>query len=65
VRTFDQPTIKQRTKQPNNYNKNQQPGELQEPSKRAVLRAIEAQDALVEQSKDGEGLADGEGATRV
>jgi len=30
-----------------------------------VLRAIEAQDALVEQSKDGEGLADGEGATRV
>lgn len=40
-------------------------GELQEPSKRAVARAIEAQDQLVEGAKDGEGLTDGEGASRV
>lgn len=40
-------------------------GELQEPSKKAVARAIEAQDLLVESAKDGEGLADGEGTTRV
>lgn len=40
-------------------------GELQEPSKRAVARAIEAQDRLVESAKEGEGLTDGEGATLV
>jgi hypothetical protein len=28
-------------------------GELQEPSKRAISRVIEAQDQLVEQAKDG------------
>jgi hypothetical protein len=41
------------------------PGELQEPSKRVVARTIEAQDQLVEHAKDGEGLGDGEGTTRV
>eukprot|EP00878_Enallax_costatus_P015507 GHUV01016242.1.p1 GENE.GHUV01016242.1~~GHUV01016242.1.p1 ORF type:complete len:149 (+),score=33.19 GHUV01016242.1:418-864(+) len=34
-------------------------GELQEPSKRAISRVIEAQDQLVEQAKDG---ADGDSA---
>ena len=40
-------------------------GELQEPSKRAVARAVEAQDRLVESAKEGEGLTDGEGAAMV
>jgi AP-1 complex subunit sigma 1/2 len=41
--------------------KNAHPGELQEPSKRAIARVIEDQDRLVEAEK--EGMADGDAAT--